>query len=130
MRMKPGAPVGGGGAAHADVDRLRGAGLGLYPAPVPVAGAGAQVVQMAHRDRGQTREARIAKYLKLAAQYAGRSRARKRVHRPVDLHQQRYVQRRIASRERMLRRAVALGQLLAADPPSHQARDLCPAVAA
>lgn len=85
---------------------------------------------MAHRERGQALEARIAEHLMLAAQHAGCGWPRKRIHRPIDLHQQRHILWRVAPHEGMLGRAVALGQGRATDPPSHQARDLRPAVAA
>jgi hypothetical protein len=76
----------------------------------------AQVVQVPHRELGQSLEARVAEDIALAAQYAGRGRTRQRAHRAIDLGQQRHVRRRVAQREGVRRRAVLLEQPLACDP--------------
>ena len=122
--------VGGWRLAHADRGGLGGAGLGQHHALRAVGRAVAQVVQVAHRDRAQAFEARVAEDIALASQDAGRGRARHRVHGPIDIGQQRHVGGRVAPRKGVLRRAVALDQGLTRQPTRHQPLDLRAAVAA
>ena len=68
--------------------------------------------------------------MKLAAQHAGRGRARRRAHRGVHIDQQRHIGGRVQTGKRTTRRAVVLDQRLARVPTRDPPRDLGPAVAA
>jgi len=116
--------------AHADLGVLAGLGLGQQDALVAVARAVAQVVQVAHRDRAQPSESLIAEDIALAAQHAGRGRARQRAHGAVHIDQQRHVRGRVQAGKRATGRAVVLDQRLAGIPARDQPRDLGSAVAA
>src|SRR6202051_5337491 len=106
--------------ARADRHRLGRSGLGLYDAPVAVGGAVAQVVQVPNRERAQPFEARIAEDVALAAQTAGRSRARKRAHGAVYFGQQRHIKGRIAPSKSVFGGTVLLDQWLFRPPPREQ----------
>lgn len=115
--------------AHADGRGLGGPGLGQHHALSPIGRAVAQVVQVPNRDRAQALESRVAEDIALAAQHAGRGRARHRAHGTIDLGQQRHISTRVAPRKGVRRRAVILDQALAGVPARDQPRDLGAAVA-
>jgi hypothetical protein len=111
-----GAALGRRRLAHADLGVLGGLGLGLHHTLVAVARAVAQVVQMTHRDRAQPSESIITEDVALAAQHAGRGRARQLAHGAVHVDQQRHVGRCVQAGKRQTRRPVVLHQRLASVP--------------